>query len=187
MINFEHVKLIDLIPSNMRNDSRVIAAAISIDRQLKLVTLAIQKVELLHHIDSLPSKWIDQLAWQFHVDFYDQTLPIGQRRALVKNSLAWHKRKGTPSAVRELVETVFQTGEVLEWFQYGGQPYFFKVVTSDPSATGSKAQEFLAAVNSVKNCRSWLEGVELSENGEMNVYLAGSLHKGDYTTYEQVG
>ncbi|MNJ65473.1 hypothetical protein D3C77_614880 [compost metagenome] len=88
--------------------------------------------------------------------------------------------------MEELVATIFGTGEVQERFQYGGQPGYFKVVTSDPDASSSKAAEFIAAVNSVKNARSWLESVEITTGDEMQVFFGQAVHRGKYTTVRQV-
>lgn len=186
MIDIGHIKLIDLIPPNLREDENVRAAAEAIDSELQAVTELMPSVAILHHIDTLDEQWIDELAWQFHVDFYDPNLPIEQKRELVKNSLAWHRRKGTPSAVAELITTIFGSGQVAEWYEYGGQPGYFKVTTSDPSATNERAREFLAAINSVKNTRSWLESIELTTVATSELYIGFALHMGEHLTIRQV-
>jgi len=186
MIDMQTIKLIDLIPPNLRNDPNVAAAAASLDQQLHTVTDLIPGVAILHHIDTLPEQWVDELAWQWHVDFYNPDLPLDQRRELVKNSLPWHRRKGTPSAVEELIATIFGSGQVQEWFEYGGQPGDFKVLTSDPSATTDKAVEFLAAINSVKNARSWLESIEITTGGDMHLRFGFAVHIGKQITARQV-
>lgn len=186
MIDIGAVRLIDLIPPNLRNDVDMQAIAYAIDRQLQKVTGLIPRLSIIYYIDSLPEEWVDELAWQWHVDFYDPTLPIDQKRALVKNSLRWHKRKGTPSAVEELIATIFGSGQVVEWWEYGGEPYHFKVITSDPAATADRAKEFLAAINSVKNVRSWLDTIEITTESTMDLYFGNIVHVGEFMTVEQV-
>jgi phage tail P2-like protein len=186
MINLDAASLLDILPPNLRTDTQVAAAAIAIDGELQAITAAIRQLTYFDRLDSLTSEEADELAWQWHVDFYDPTLPLEQRRELVKKSYAWHRRKGTPAAVEELIETIFGSGEVQEWFQYGGQPGYFKVVTSDPDANTTRAQEFLAAINSVKNERSWLEAIEITTEGTMNLRFGFALHYGDHITMKQV-
>lgn len=186
VINLEQIKLIDLVPPNLRSDPKVSAAAAALDQQLQPVTQLIPSVAILHHIDTLPDEWIDELAWQWRAPFYDATLTIEQKRELVKNALAWHRRRGTPSAVEELIATVFGSGEVQEWFEYGGEPGYFRVRTSDPSATTTKAEAFLAAIDSVKNARSWLEAIEITTSATMNLRFGFAVHIGKTTTVRQV-
>lgn len=186
MISLQQINLLDLIPSNLRSDPTIAAAAEALNQQLHAVTQLIPGVSILHHIDSLPEDWVDALAWQWRAPFYDQSLPIEQKRELVRKALAWHKRKGTPSAVEELTATIFGSGSVQEWYEYGGQPGYFKVTTSDPSATADKANEFLAAINAVKNARSWLESIEITTEGFMNMNIGFVAHIGKTITARQV-
>ena len=103
---------------------------------------------------------VDELAWQFHVDYYDPTADFDIKRNLVKKSIQIHRKKGTPQAVVDLLDTAFPSGitTVLnEWWEYGGEPYHFKITTS--SLNGVNASLFYKALNSVKNARSYLDGV----------------------------
>jgi len=186
MTDLSSVSLLDLLPSSLREDAAVHAAAQAIDTQLQAVTAEIARICYVNRLDSLSSEETDELAWQYHVDFYDPTLPLDQRRQLIKSSFGWHRRKGTPAAVEELINTIFGSGQVLEWFEYGGQPGYFKVTTSDPSANSSKAAEFIAAINSVKNARSWLEAIEITSGGQVDIYVGGAIYIGDFITVKQV-
>jgi len=186
VIDISTVHLLELIPPNLRTDEKVRAAAESINLQLQQISQLIPQVAITHNIDTLPEAWVDELAWQQHVDFYNPDLPIEQKREIVKNSPRWHRIKGTPAAVEELISTIFGSGNVIEWYEYDGQPGYFKVATSDPEATTTRAQEFLAAVNSVKNRRSWLEAVEITKYDDMDLFFGNAIHKGSIITCEQV-
>ncbi|MFX3635463.1 MAG: phage tail protein I [Candidatus Pristimantibacillus sp.] len=186
MIELKDIHLLDLLPQSIKHDANIIACADALDQQLKAITSNIPKLAILSNVKGLSSEWLDALAWQWSAPFYDQSLLIEQKKELVTNALAWHKRRGTPSAVEELVATIFGSGEVIEWWEYGGQPGCFKVKTSDPSATTEKASQFLAAINSVKNVRSWLETVEITTGDEMQVYIGNAVHIGKFTTIRQV-
>lgn len=103
---------------------------------------------------------VDELAWQFHVDYYDKTADFEVRRKLVKQSILIHKKKGTPQAVLDLLNTAFPSDTILlEWFDYGGEPYHFKVITSSLDDVDKAA--FIKALDSVKNERSYLESIEV--------------------------
>ncbi|MGO4373483.1 phage tail protein I [Paenibacillus sp. MCAF20] len=186
MINIQNISLLDLLPPNIRNDPTIAAAAQAVDAELVSLTQQINKLTYYNRFDSLTSEEADELAWQFKVDFYDLSAPIEQRRQLIKQSYSRHKTKGTPGAVEDLIATIFGLGEVQEWFQYGGEPGYFKIVTSDPEATAGKADEFLAAINSVKNARSWLEAIELTTGDDMQLYIGAAVHIGNYINVKQV-
>lgn len=65
------------------------------------------------------SNLVDILAWQFHVDFYDNTRDLEFRKKLVQMSIAWHRTKGTVALVEEVIDTYFPgVGTLQEWFEY---------------------------------------------------------------------
>ncbi|WP_080081704.1 phage tail protein I, partial [Salmonella enterica] len=49
------------------------------------------------------------------------------KRELIKQAIELHKYKGTPWAVRRVLEILSLPGTISEWFEYGGKAYFFKV------------------------------------------------------------
>jgi len=186
MTNLETTSLLGILPPNLRSDPNISAAAKAIDVELQAITISIRKLSYFDRLDELTDEETDELAWQFHVDFYDPSLPLEQRRELVKNSFAWHRRKGTPSAIEELIATLFGDGRVEEWWQFGGDPYTFRVITSNASVTTDLAQEFIAALNSVKNIRSHLESVIIEASESMDLYFGNVLNMTDNLTIKQV-
>lgn len=186
MNSIRDVCLIDILPLNIAQDSKVKAAAEALDRELQAVTAAIDQCLFLSRIEELSEPMLDQLAWQFHVDFYEPNLSLEQKRSLVKNALIWHRRKGTPAVVEELVTVLFDEGRVVEWWEYDGEPYKFKIVTHNTAVTNERALEFIRALASVKNARSWLEKVEITLTDDMPLYLAGVVYMGDKLELRQV-
>ena len=177
MIKIKDIKLTDLLPPNIAMDPKVRAAAEALDGELQSVTEAIKECSFFARIDKLPEVIIDFLSWRFHVDFYEPDLPIQVKRELVKKSIPWHRRKGTPVTVEELVAAIFDDARVVEWFEYGGEPYMFKVVTFNYSTTQEQAEEFLRALDAVKNTRSWLEAIEITITDDLPIYFAGIVNQ----------
>lgn len=186
MIDLDNVSMLDILPPNLQDDPAMAAAAKALDNELQEINDGIRKLSIYDRADEWTEEETDELAWQFHVDFYDQTLPHEQRRELVKNSIAWHRRKGTPSAVEELISTLFGEGKVEEWFEYGGQPFHFQVLTNNPEVTTDRAQEFYRAVGSVKRLTAILESVVIGQTDDMPLYYGGVLHVGEKMTVRMV-
>lgn len=186
MIDVYNVTLLDLLPENLKQDEDVKAIAEAITPELQSISLEIKDIIELAKLGVLPEKIIDLLAWENHVDFYDTTLPLEQKIKLIENADFHHARKGTPAAVEDLIVTLFGEGKVVEWFEYGGERGYFKVVTNNRSVTEEKAQEFTAALNSVKRKSAWLDFVELTQVENMDVYFGGFVHYGDKVELRQV-
>lgn len=150
-----------------------------VDDTLLSFDKTITEVLIYPAIDMLGSELINTLAIQMHCDFYDDTLPLAVRRNLVKNSIAWHRIKGTPAAVEQMIQTVYQTGVVEEWFDYGGEPFFFKVNLGDSQITTQKIKNLIKMINASKNVRSWLEVLRFSKSIDITRYLGcfADVHK----------
>lgn len=161
MIEMESALLKDIMPQNLLADEGVRNAAAAIDAELKQVSELFAECLLIARIDELSPKIIDILARQWHVDFYDDTFPVETKRALVKSSIAGHRHKGTPGAVKDVVSKAFGLpAEVREWFDYGGEPYHFKVTVGmktfpSPEAFGTAYRGIMES----KNIRSALDGI----------------------------
>lgn len=157
----QNVTLLDLIPPNLRSDTKVQAAAAALDVELQSVTAAIQESLHLPRVDELPEQVLDLLAWQWHVDFYEPVgISVETKRKLIKSAIKWHRTKGTPAVIEEVTNAIYEPSEVVEWFDYGGKPYHFKIRTEEIGPTPEQRSLFVKAVASVKNTRSWLEAIE---------------------------
>jgi len=185
MADITQINLIGLVPDSIRGDPQVQAAAAAIDNELKAVTVAIPATLLIARLDELPECVLDLLAWQWHVDYYEPVgMDIETKRKLVRQSIAWHRRKGTPEVVQEVVTAVLGDAQVLEWFEYGGEPYWFKVECNDIVRDGQTFTRLGNLINSVKNTRSWCEGVKIKREYPSNIYFAGPIHKSKQTTIQ---
>lgn len=167
-------KIRDNLPSSIdRQNIRDLAEVL--DVKLQEINAMSELILLYPRIDELPENLIDALAEPFHVDFYDAEMSLQQKRTVVKNSIAWHRRKGTPSVVEEMVQTVFESAHVEEWFEYGGEPYHFRVTLITAPLTDKAVLERLVdAINKTKNVRSWLEYVQFSRPMEQTMYIGGT-------------
>lgn len=173
MYTLDDYKIRDNLPSSIdRQNIRDLAEVL--DVKLQEINAMSEIVLLYPRIDELPENLIDALADQFHVDFYDASMSLQQKRTVVKKSIAWHRRKGTPSVVEEMVRTVFESAHVEEWFEYNGKPYFFRVtLITAPLTDKAVLDRLVDAIDKTKNVRSWLEYVQFSRPMEQTVYIGG--------------
>jgi phage tail P2-like protein len=105
----------DLLPESIKNDPTISAAAQALDGEIQAVNSDLEKPLLYARLDELPEPIVDHLAWQLHVDFWEPDLPIERKRDLVRQSIAWHKYKGTVWAVRQaLIWSGFGDAEIKE-------------------------------------------------------------------------
>ncbi|MFW5497756.1 MULTISPECIES: phage tail protein I [unclassified Maridesulfovibrio] len=169
MTSLADLKLIDILPSSIAEDEQFQALAETFDKQLKGILASIPAIEIYSRIEEHEEPLLSLLAWQFHVDHWDANWSVETKREAVKNSIKLHKKKGTPWAVEKAVEIATgERAEVLEWFNYDGDPYMFKVAVHGQVRD---CAPILTAINSAKNVRSHLDSIQIphTENAAANV------------------
>lgn len=162
MIDYYNGQITDILPANFTREPRVKALSYALQQGCRLLQSYSKKLYIYPEIDTQPHEVLDILAAELRTQYYKDTLDIEAKRNLVKNTLAWYMTAGTPKAVGELVAAVFGSGSVQEWFEYGGDPYYFKVKTDAPLAvTPEKDRVFYDMLEKIKNARSHLQAVEV--------------------------
>lgn len=179
MIDVEKMKLIDILPSSL--DDEIIKLIIkAVDALVEDVSNDVKKLELYSRLDELPTEILNLLAWQFHVDFFRYDMTDEVKRNLIRQSIAWHRRKGTPQAVEDMVSAIYSTAEYQDWYDYGGSPYHFKVnIYGEAVTEPDKLNELRDSVYAVKNARSIFDGfnfIEIKETTWHVAFAAGIDH-----------
>ena len=169
-------KTIELFPPNLREDKNIQAFAEILDRVFSELTEEELNKLFVYAIDSQTEEVLDWLAWQFHVEGYELAQTIEEKRNLVKNAIELHRYKGTKYAVEGVLRFLNLPGEIQEWFEYGGDPYRFKVEVSSPSRQiiPELRDRLIQLINEYKNERSWLEEVLLSYLAEGKLRVAAA-------------
>ncbi len=137
----------------------------SLDTQLQKVWKELVNVVIYPRIDEIEDEeLLDLLGWQFHIEGWELAKTIEDKRRLIKSAIELHRYKGTPYAIKKVLETLGLQGQVKEWFEYGGKPYRFKVDLGiqNREITPELRDKLLQLVNEYKNERSWLEEILLS-------------------------
>jgi phage tail P2-like protein len=178
MQNIRNFNLLSLVPPSLQSDPQVIAACGALQGEIQAVSVAVDQIMIISKLSQQPSEVIDNLAWQWSTDFYDDSLPLATRIALVQNSLKWHMIKGTPAVVQEMVSTVLSNGVVTEWFQYAGQPYHFRVQTDEIISTQAIYNQLAAVIAATQNIRSWLDCILINRQWSGAVYIGGAIYRG---------
>jgi phage tail P2-like protein len=130
----------------------------------KELSSEIKAIETLANPLECDEKYLPFLAYAFKVDFWDESLSIDNKRALINQSLKLHKIKGTTGAVKKVFKALSMKATVEKWFEYGGEPYHFRIDLSleDSEITPTRVKELTKYVCIYKNVRSILDELILS-------------------------
>lgn len=112
-----------LVPESIRDDSQMAAAAEAVSPLLQTIVCAVPNLLIYGRLEEenpsgmlaplrrltdargglkeLSTEELEQLAWQWHVDFRDAAKTNKHLRAFVLNSISWHRIKGTPKSLMD--------------------------------------------------------------------------------------
>lgn len=153
--------LLRALPEALQNDESMSALATSIAQVLAQRPEEIQRLSIYPHIDELPEELLDILAYDFKVDWWDGDYTLEEKRRTLKDSWRVHRMMGTRAAVEAAISAIYPETSVEEWFEYGGEPYHFKlqIDASNADIGSQRHRRVLERVNFYKNLRSHLDGI----------------------------
>ena len=204
MIDLYNGELFDLLPSSFKSEETE-ALSYALKQVTQYIIDKAKATRTQSVIDELPEPILDLLATELRALYYSQDMPIEQKRSIIKQTLAWHFLAGTPSAVEELLSNVIGDGcELEEWFDYGGDPGYFRVCVdiSNSSEDNPMEEQDLTDLQTkalrVKRFSAWMEnfsymiknGITIGKAVERWLYntpLCGTIYCGQYWTPSTLG
>ncbi len=150
------------LPEALAKDENMLALASAIADELALRPSEIASLLIYSRINELPEDMLDILAYDFKVDWWDYNYSLAEKRKTLKDSWNVHSTLGTKRAVEKAISAIYPDTKVDEWFNYGGDPYHFKLLidATYENIDPAKHQRVLDRVEYYKNLRSHLDGIE---------------------------
>ena len=174
MIKFIDGQITDILAHNLTEDPAAQAFSFAVREGTRLLHKYTQLCYIYCSIETAPDFVVDLLAKELRTQYYSDALELDVKRGLVRNTLIWYMTAGTPAAVEELVAIVFGEGEVAEWFEYGGEPYWFKIKTN-ALMTEDMLSFFSDMIRRVKNTRSHIQAIEIHRTIEQTIYAGACI------------
>ena len=153
--------LVATLPAALQKDPSVVALAEAMADLLAQRPEEIEQLRIYPVIDRLDERLLDILAYDFKVDWWDADYSLEEKRRTLKDSWRVHKMLGTKAAVETAIRAIYPRTTVQEWFEYGGEPYHFRlnINVSNETIASEKQRRVLERVNFYKSLRSHNDGV----------------------------
>lgn len=172
MIKFTEGGLVDIWPD--KESPQIQALSYAMQRALQRVKAYADQAMCYSDVDNLPEDILDYFAVEMRAMYYEQNLPLKQKREIVKNTLKWYTYAGTPATVADMVAVIFGEGKVVEWFNYTDPPYTpgtFDIITS-ARLTPDILEKLEFMIEMAKNVRSHIRGVVIIRDAHSDAHMA---------------
>lgn len=160
-----------ILPPNASALERDIEAAVI----SRFLLLSASRARYLFNPDLCPAHILPWLAWAVSVDLWNENWTTERKRAVIRGAVCVHQSKGTIGALRTAIQGYNGMNiRVEEWFQYGGDPFKFRVIAEILTSGISNLNEVEQSILATKNLRSHLERLSflMTANGETFVGVA---------------
>ncbi|WP_338950744.1 phage tail protein I [Fusobacterium nucleatum] len=174
MNKLEHASYTAIFPENLKKYKNLTAFSKNIENTFK--TYIINKIQYLaffYNLEIQEDKVLDEIAWFFNIDKYRIDLDREIKIKLIKSAYWVHSKKGTKTAVISQLKNLNYEIKIEEWFEYGGRPFTFRLITGNESKDKNWLKNVLSLIEEYKNVRSILEAFYSLREKEYKYYVAG--------------
>lgn len=175
MIKLENATIMDGLPDVIAKEPWVIALDYAMQRQRKKKFYFLKRACIWTGIDMLDECLLDVLAVELRTPQYSETFPIETKRNMIKGTLVYYATAGTNAALEMICKEIFGSAEVIDWYDYGGEPGYFKIQTDNPNITDENVHEFVAVAENVKRLSAWLDKIEIMITAKQEVFMGAFL------------
>lgn len=149
-----------LFPDFILADKNGYAMARAIERAMKMTCDTVQRgIECVQDVSKMPEWRLDEMAWELGC-LYDYQADIEAKRRWIRDATPLFSSYGTPQAIYNYLEGYFDQVLVEENWQYGGEPFHFRVWLSG-KLTKEKEAWARKAIQQAKNVRSVMDDVSI--------------------------
>lgn len=183
MIKLSGSRFTDIMPENLASQVETKAFAYAVGRQIEKLCAYSDAARTYAAIATMPEWLLDYMAVELRTPSYDENYSLKTKRELIQGSLLFYTQMGTPAAVNRIIETIFETGYIEEWYEYDGDPHHFRAYVGDGGEVGpGELEEFRRVLSSVKRLSSWLDDIiTIAAMDPDMVTFTGTMGKG-YTS-----
>ena len=183
MIKLSGSRFTDIMPDNLASQVETQAFAYAVGRQIEKLCAYSDAARTYAAIATMQEWLLDYMAVELRTPSYDENYSLKTKRALIQGSLLFYTQMGTPAAVNRIIETIFETGYIEEWYEYDGDPHHFRAYVGDGGEVGpGELEEFRRVLSSVKRLSSWLDDIiTITAMDPDMVTFTGTMGKG-YTS-----
>ncbi len=169
-MDLKDVDILKLCPAFMREDKTNQILAQGCNNLFQRWSQNAERLIIVNQIDNLNMAELDQLAKDTNIFWYDESANISVKRSLIKNSPVVFNRLGTVWAVESVMNDYLPESELQEWFNYKGEPGYFRLVTNNTEILRTNFQIFLSVLDATKRKSQWLQDVILKLEQKLTLY-----------------
>lgn len=144
-----------IFPENLKKYKNLKILAIEFEKSMKQGVISkLPKLALYKNLEQQSDEVLSELAYQYSIDNWEETLSREVKINLIKNAYWAHAKKGTKVAIMENLKKLNTPVKIKEWFEYNGAPFTFKISSFYPKTEINWIDTLIEIIEKYKNSRS---------------------------------
>lgn len=172
--SLKDARIVDGLPRILAKQPWVRALSDAMGVVHEMTMAFVDHSQIYTDIDNVTEDVLDALAANWKVNWYSTDCDIKQKRQIIKTALKVRRNAGTAAAVKDWVNSAYDDTNVIEWWEYGGEPGCFKVETRTHEIPGELAM-FLEMLGEVKRLSAHLEKIEIRDEKVIRLYIGFAI------------
>lgn len=163
-----------LVPRFLYKDKNGYAISKAIEVAFKYVTASVEHgIAIIQDPEQMPEWRLDEMAGELGC-LYDYSGTLESKRTWIANAIPLYSISGTPKAIYDFLEGVFDEIELEEYWQYGGEPFHFRVTVEGEWTPKTEAWA-KNAIATAQNLRSVLDDLRIGCNVVLGISATGEI------------
>ena len=155
-MNIYDIDLTKLVSQGFLEDEKMRQVCEVVNTELQQMMMTTKWAKASYDVDNANKAILEHIAWQLNSELFFIGATLEEKKRLVKEAIQLHRRKGTKYAVEHAIQLIFPNAKVEEWFEYGGNPYYFRVINTERRSL-REILTIISLINIMKSLRSWLD------------------------------
>lgn len=166
----------DVIPQNMKDDKSIKGFAKAFDYILSLYREKVKLVTLFENLSMLTHSQLDKTAEAIDIPWYDTSFDKEVKIKILERYMNMYYLSGTSEAIRETLSNIFGNTKVVPWYEYGGQPFHFKVIVAQ-TTDENRVRVTVRTLDRITPVRAVFDNVEKYSEADVPVYVIADARR----------
>ncbi|MGL4566909.1 MAG: phage tail protein [Fusobacteriaceae bacterium] len=170
-------EFLKIMPENLKKYKNLRASAETMVQFFEeKIFSELDKLYIYKNMRMVNGRTLDELAWQWNVEFYSPELPKTKKIEMIRKSYFHYSKKGTIGVLESSLQTLIGDARISEFQEYNGTPYTFRLISGENIPNNSKLDEIKKIVATYKNVRSTLDGIIFLKEDNSKLFVKSTQH-----------
>lgn len=174
MIDIRTGELADILPIEFLRQPQALAISYALKMAYQRFLDHQDEIYVYAFVARAPEYVLDLLAVELRVRYYNWGLDVETKRGLIRTAIGVNMKDGTVFAVNTVIKTLYPSGYMEEWHQYGGDNNHYRIRLK-AEESGYDVDDLMSSIRAVKRLSSQLDIISIDQALPVTTYYGALI------------